>query len=66
MSQGFLMSEGGWFGWPVLLGVVPFVLLATAWLAVAVYALKGDELDKPNRMAHVYGYTVCRSVLLII
>lgn len=65
MSQGFLMANGSGLGWPFVLGVVPFLLLATAWFSVAVFALKGDDVDKPNRMAHVYGYTVCVISLIV-
>lgn len=48
-----------------LIGVVPFLLLAVVWVIVVFFALKGDEVDKPNRMAQVYGYTVCLIALIV-
>jgi hypothetical protein len=35
------------------------------WLAVAVLVHKGDEVDRANRMAHLYGYTVCLITLVV-
>ena len=53
-------SPGLW-----LIGVPSFVLLAV-WLTVAVMvSQKGDDVDRPNRMAHLYGYTVCLIALII-
>jgi hypothetical protein len=49
-----------------LFGFIPFVLLGAAWLTIAaIFALKGDDVDKPNRMAHLYGYTVCLISLIV-
>jgi len=48
-----------------LIGVPLFLFLAV-WLAVAVVVTqKGDDVDRPNRMAHLYGYTVCLISLVI-
>src|SRR5260370_26800382 len=40
-------------------------LIAAVWLIVVFFALKGEEVDKPNRMAQVYGYTVCLITLIV-
>jgi len=48
-----------------LMGAVPLLLLAAVWLIVIFFALKGEEVDKPNRMAQVYGYTVCLITLIV-
>ena len=50
----------------LLLWGVPLVLLLAVWLTVAVIVgQKGDDVDRPNRMAHLYGYTVCLISLVI-
>ena len=41
-----------------LFSALPFILLGLVWLIVAsIFAFRGDEVDKPNRMAQLYGYT---------
>ena len=53
-------SPGSW-----LIGV-PLLLLLAVWLTVAaIVSQKGDDVDRPNRMAHLYGYTVCLISLII-
>ena len=50
----------------LLLTGVPLFLLLAVWLTVAVIATqKGDDVDRPNRMAQLYGYTVCLISLVI-
>jgi len=45
---------------------IPLFLLLAVWLTVAVIVgQKGDDVDRPNRMAHLYGYTVCLISLII-
>ncbi len=58
------MFEGGPF-WPNLVWVLPLLLIGAVWLAVAVIVHKGEDVDRPNRMAHLYGYTVCLISLVI-
>jgi len=49
----------------LLIGVPLFLFLAV-WLTVAVIVTqKGDDVDRPNRMAQLYGYTVCLISLII-
>lgn len=46
--------------------VIPAFLLLAVWLTVAVIVgQKGDDVDRPNRMAQLYGYTVCLISLVI-
>ncbi len=59
----FATTEGPF--WPALFWVLPIILLVGGWLAVAVLANKGEEVDRPNRMAHLYGYTVCLISLIV-
>jgi len=56
--------DGGPF-WPSLVWVLPLLLIGAVWLAVAVVVQKGEDVDRPNRMAHLYGYTVCLISLVI-
>ena len=63
-SNGTFITPGPFFGL-LLFNVVPFVLLTTVWLIVVFFALKGEEVDKPNRMPQVYGYTVCLITLIV-
>jgi len=49
-----------------LLGLLPFLLLGLGWLLVAaIFALRGDTVDKPARMPQLYGYTVCLIALVV-
>ena len=51
--------------WPSLLWVLPLLLIGAVWLAVAVLVNRGEDVDRPNRMAHLYGYTVCLISLVV-
>ena len=50
---------------PILWGVVLFLLFLVWLVASALIALRGDDVDKPNRVAQFYGYTVCLVALVI-
>ena len=57
-----MASDGPSF---LAMGIPAFLLLAV-WLTVAVMVSeKGEDVDKPNRMAHLYGYTVCLISLVV-
>ena len=48
------------------LGVVLILIIGLAWLTVAAtVALKGDSVEQPNRVAQLYGYTVCLISLVV-
>jgi len=51
--------------WPSLLWVLPLLLIGALWLAVAVLVNMGEDVDRPNPMAHLYGYTVCMISLVV-
>ena len=63
MSEGFLVADSPF--WPSMLWVLPLLLIGAVWLAVAVIVHKGEDVDRPNRMAHLYGYTVCLISLVV-
>ena len=63
MSEGFLVANGPF--WPSIVWVLPLLLIGAVWLAVAVIVHKGEDVDRPNRMAHLYGYTVCLISLVV-
>ena len=48
-----------------LIGVALFLLLAVWLTSAVIVSQKGDDVDRPNRMAHLYGYTVCLIGLII-
>jgi hypothetical protein len=59
-----VLSEPGplWF----LFGGAPLLLLFIVWLTVVtIVGLKGDDMERSNRIAHLYGYTVCLISLVI-
>jgi len=46
--------------------VLLLILLVVLWFVVAsAAALKGDAMDNPNRMAQLYGYTVCLVAVIL-
>ena len=65
MSDSYLIADGGVPFWPFFFGAVPLLLLGLVWFAVAALSQKGDDVDRPNRMAHLYGYTVCLISLIV-
>src|SRR5260370_2977394 len=62
------MSDNAAFitDWPSLPELFFTVVVIAAALVIVVFlAVKGEEVDKPNRMAQVYGYTVCLITLIV-
>ena len=52
--------------WFFLFDRGPLFLLGAIWFVVATtLALRGTDVDKPNRMAQLYGYTVCLITLVV-
>lgn len=49
----------------MLLTAVPLLLLGVLFVAGATFVLKGDDVDKPNRAAQLYGYMVCLIALIV-
>jgi threonine/homoserine/homoserine lactone efflux protein len=46
--------------------VLLLILLVVLWFVVAsAAALKGDVVENPNRMAQLYGYTVCLVAVIL-
>jgi hypothetical protein len=65
MNSAFL-SDAGPPWWFFLFGAGPLLLLGAAWLFMAAtLAFRGDDVDKPNRMAQFYGYSVCLIAILV-
>jgi hypothetical protein len=61
----FSVSPGRPF-WLPLVAAAFFVVIGMMWLVLgATAALKGDDVDKPNRIALLYGYTICLIALII-
>ena len=48
------------------MGGGPLLLLGAAWLFMAaVLVFRGNDMDKPSRMAQFYGYSVCLIALIV-
>jgi hypothetical protein len=63
MPVGYLAATG-----PISADLVLVfgILLLLAWLLMAsTHAFRGDPVDKPNRMAQFYGYTVCLLAIVV-
>jgi hypothetical protein len=65
-ESGSFITTGPSFFWMSLFSALPFLLLGLVWLIAAnVFVLRGDDVDKPSRMAQLYGYTVCLIALVV-
>jgi len=52
--------------WMDAAGIVFVVLLLLAWLFMAAnLALRGDTVEKPNRIPQFYGFTVCLLAIVV-
>ena len=53
-------------GWSLLLFAIPWILLFLAWFITgSTMVLRETSVEKPNRIAQFYGYTVCLISLVI-
>jgi hypothetical protein len=56
-------GEGFFF---VLFSLVPLILLLALWLLFARSAfVQGDDMERPSRVAQLYGYTVCLIAVVV-
>ncbi|HKT09944.1 MAG TPA: hypothetical protein VJR24_18730 [Gemmatimonadaceae bacterium] len=52
--------------WLRLIGATPLLMLAAAWFFMAAtLVFRGDNVEKPNRMAQFYGYSVCLLAIIV-
>jgi len=57
MISGSFTDADPWF---LLFGAGPVLLVGAGWLFMAAtLVFRGNDVDKPNRMAQFYGYSVC-------
>ena len=54
-----VVSGVGGFPFLAFFAVPGMILLGVLWLVVGVRLTSGDAMDKSNRIAQLYGYTVC-------
>jgi hypothetical protein len=63
MAFGSDVGPGSWMD---AAGIVFVVLLLLAWLFMAAnLALRGDTVEKPNRIPQFYGFTVCLLAIVV-
>src|SRR5437868_9075199 len=46
-------------GLPVAVVLLPVVILIIWFVVATAASVKGDQMEAPNRMAQMYGYTAC-------
>jgi hypothetical protein len=63
IGSGWDLSDGGWM--PVVGAFLSSILLAVWYVTGTVLVFRESSVDKPNRVPHLYGYTVCLVALLI-
>ena len=52
--------------WMTPLGAAPLLILAAAWFFMAAtLVFRGENMDKPNRMAQFYGFSVCLLAIIV-
>lgn len=52
--------------WIRFIGATPLCLLGAAWFFMAAtLVFRGDNVEKPNRMAQFYGYSVCLIAIIV-
>jgi len=59
--NGSVMIGSAFTGFWIILGMT---LLAVAWIVAGIRLSAGDPMDKSNRIAQLYGYTVCLVAVL--
>jgi hypothetical protein len=72
-ARSYMVGSGAWFpgsgeGFAfVLFALLPFTLLLCLWLLLARSAfLQGDDMERPSRVAQLYGYTVCLIAVVVL
>jgi hypothetical protein len=65
MAQNVYGVDSGWQWWPLLLLVG--VLASIGWVIIAAGLVneKGDGMDRSERIAQLYGYTVCLIAIVV-
>lgn len=49
------------------LGIALILIVGVLWFVIAAaVALKGDSMDRSNRVAQLYGYTVCLVAVIVV
>jgi uncharacterized membrane protein YidH (DUF202 family) len=60
------LSENGGGIYFVLFSLLPLIVLLGLWLLLARTAfLQGDDMERPSRVAQLYGYTVCLIAVVV-
>ena len=71
ITQSYAVGSGTWFGggegfFFTLFTVVPLIIVFLLWLLLARSTfLQGDDMERPSRVAQLYGYTVCLIAVVV-
>ena len=71
MQRSYAVGGSGWLygaGDPVflLLAAIPFAVAIGLWVLLARSAfIQGDDVERPNRVAQLYGYAVCLIAIVV-
>ena len=65
MNATFIDAGPPW--WFFLFDAGPVLIVGAAWLFLAAtLVFRGNDVDKPNRMAQFYGYSVCLLAIIVV
>lgn len=65
-GMGFAADGPSGSLWMAAAATLFVALLMLAWLFISVtHAIRGDTVEKPNRMAQFYGFTVCLLAIVV-
>jgi hypothetical protein len=66
-SGGSFMSSSGQGLIVALFSLIPLVILLGLWVLLGRSAfLQGDDMERPSRVAQLYGYTVCLIAIIVL
>jgi hypothetical protein len=71
ITRSFAVGSGAWMGpgegfFFALFTLVPLSIVLLLWLLLARSTfLQGDDMERPSRVAQLYGYTVCLIAVVV-
>jgi hypothetical protein len=71
VTRSYAVGSGAWFGpgegfFFALFTLIPLIIVLLLWLLLARSTyLQGDDMERPSRVAQLYGYTVCLIAVVV-